>query len=505
MENSGKVYRFTDETERLKVINRLLTIELSIYYFLVIAFSIFEFKQGNFKTLSVSMIITSIVFGIITVVTYLNIKGSKKFVYYALTLYYLSFLCVTVFEDIQLMLFSSIVILASLIQRYNKRLITIYSVTSIIIEIINCIYHIPLNHESNLPASTLMGTMVVYIATVIAVYFTTIRSLQFNKDIISKMADEKNEQADMLKDIIHITQAVKKDIDELYKLIDKLGESTQNSNNSVKEISVSTQSIADSIQEQTGMTQSIQESIDSTAELSNEMKQFADESENRIAECFNLFKQIQEHSAGIALSNSNVDSSMKQLTEKTEAVHNIANIIAGISKQTNLLALNASIEAARAGEAGKGFAVVAEEIRKLSEQVRDSIDNINTTINELNEQVITVTDNVRQSIENVNKQDGMIKSSVDIFHNIEGNMKTLLNIVDKISESINELQKSNTKIIDNISEISATTEEVSASSEEAAGISEENYNDLKNVLLLLKNIENTFSRFDKYINSQIKN
>ena len=78
--------------------------------------------------------------------------------------------------------------------------------------------------------------------------------------------------------------------------------------------------------------------------------------------------------------NHTVKSNMTALHDHTKDMQKIIGIIQQISSRTNLLALNATIEAARAGEAGKGFAVVAEEIRMLSEQTKDSTENIESII-----------------------------------------------------------------------------------------------------------------------------
>jgi len=94
---------------------------------------------------------------------------------------------------------------------------------------------------------------------------------------------------------------------------------------------------------------------------------------------------------------------ISELSDMSDRISGMVDVIRRIASQTNLLALNATIEAARAGDAGRGFAVVAGEVRKLAQDSRaatESIDAIVTEVREITDMTIDVANSASDEVEN---------------------------------------------------------------------------------------------------------
>lgn len=133
----------------------------------------------------------------------------------------------------------------------------------------------------------------------------------------------------------------------------------------------------------------------------------------------------------INISVSESADIVNELREFALEIGSVTEVIQTISEQTNLLALNAAIEAARAGEQGRGFAVVADEVRNLASKTQKSTVDIQEIIEKLQTQSKKAQDNMMHNVD-------LIDQSVQLVDNVKASFEDIQRAVESISE-INSL------------------------------------------------------------------
>lgn len=264
-----------------------------------------------------------------------------------------------------------------------------------------------------------------------------------NEETLDEFERNRSKQVSMMDSIVTVGQSVNESTQSIHALVEELSEATNSVNTAMADVAASMESTSSSIQEQAEVTGRIQDIINETVEMSDELEQ--------------------------------------------------------ISAQTNLLALNASIEAARAGDAGKGFAVVAEEIRVLSEQTKQSTENIEEIINKLDQNATDTITSMDHVMDKIGDQVAMIHEIKEDFAGIRSGMSDLKENSIHMSDNVRTLKESNTTLVDSTNTLSSTSEEVSASAEETNAMWADNAERFNVINDVLEKLTAETSRMDGFI------
>ncbi|MDD3238309.1 MAG: methyl-accepting chemotaxis protein [Candidatus Gastranaerophilales bacterium] len=229
------------------------------------------------------------------------------------------------------------------------------------------------------------------------------------------------------------------------------------------ELNTKQKNIADSY---TDTVKKIDQSIRSVSQISSKTKDFAQNvaamAQESLSFSFKESQSVKENISMMLTLKQKIQTIAELILELSDYIQQIGNtvgIVEDIAEQTNMLALNAAVEAARAGEHGKGFAVVAGEIRKLADESKQATTKISSLINDIEQ----ATNSTVMATEEGTKE---IESGVELAHNINGNIDSLINIMKDLTTGIEEILSStidqsmlSENVIDSVDELHKKLEE----------------------------------------------
>ena len=210
------------------------------------------------------------------------------------------------------------------------------------------------------------------------------------------------------------------------------------------------------------------------------MAKFTDTAVNRTISGKTISGHAVEQMSNVSQSTGKVGAALEKLSQSSNEIREIVQLISGIAAQTNLLALNAAIEAARAGEQGRGFAVVAEEVRKLAEQSQAATQRIVGLI-EKNGQDLAganlamdeTSGAVVSGVESVNSAGREFEAISALIGELIERTQTVKQTVNDVGNNIGAIRQSSDLVGQSIAETASEAETVSAATQEQAAAIEE--------------------------------
>jgi methyl-accepting chemotaxis protein len=243
-----------------------------------------------------------------------------------------------------------------------------------------------------------------------------------------------------------IKQALNNTINQLKTTVGTIKQSTSSVNSASSEISAGSKDLSERTEQQAS---TLEETAASMEELTGAVRQ---NTENA-----NSANNLAGNAKEIATKGGNVVeeavSAMGRITQSSQKISDIINVIDDIAFQTNLLALNAAVEAARAGDAGKGFAVVASEVRSLAGRSAAASKDIKALINESSDQV---------------------KSGSELVNQAGLTLKEIVGSVTEVASIISEIASASSQQATGIEEINSAVAQMDEMTQQNAALVEEN-------------------------------
>lgn len=302
-----------------------------------------------------------------------------------------------------------------------------------------------------------------------------VRSTIKKQDEIGQLANSFNQMMTQINNLVNQTNY---SAQEVLKTAGYLTNDSRRTMISAKEIAVSTEDIASGakklaieVESGSGLARDVGIRMESMKNASIQIGISASEVEKASKTGINHMSILIQKTELTEETAGNMVKKIDRLKDSTRSVHKILTVLNNLTKQTKILSLNASIEASRAGSTGKGFIVIADEIRKLSDQSRESIDIVAQITNSIQDEIEETVGLLSKSYPIIQEQVESVKDANQMFLTVQGQMDGFIKHLDAVTDCVGHLDQAYVNLSEVMVNVSAVAEEASVNSEEVALLS----------------------------------
>lgn len=267
------------------------------------------------------------------------------------------------------------------------------------------------------------------------------------------------QQAEYLEQLQAKNAALTEIVLQVQKAADQVGQTSQLNAASISQQTSALTQVLRRVQDLMSLSEGVvgdAQQVEAAVQQANQTVQVGDTAMNRTVDGIMTIRST------VADTNQRI----KRLSESSQKISKVVNLISHFTTQTQLLALNASIEATRAGEYGRGFAVVADEVRSLARQSAEAATEIEQLVQEIQMNTAQVSTAMETGIQQVAEGTSLVTDA-------RRNLTEIVEATSQISNLIEEITQATHKQADEFKGVTVTVTEATETASQTSQNSEQ--------------------------------